>query len=146
MPRLLRWNLLIHVRDALCIPCLVLLALSELYSAADTSSDSRVHLSPWVHPLGWGLFALLIALVVGMILLLRSDRKALGFSFIATSALFYAIFICGDAFQSDVGLGDWISMLCWCTFCALAIGAARILVVRAHDTSLVDPQHSPHPE
>jgi hypothetical protein len=139
MPRL-RWFNLIHVRVALCIPCLTLLALSELYSAADLSSDSRFHLPAWVHPLGFGLFLLPIALVFGLVLLLRSDRKMLGFSFIATSVLLYAIFICGETFQSDVGLGDWISMLCWCTFCALGVGAARILMFR--DAPFAAPRHS----
>jgi hypothetical protein len=122
------------VRYALCIPCIVLLIMSELYSALDLSLDSRVHLPGWVHPVGLGMFALPSSLVVGLILLLRSDRWKLGFYVSATSILLYAAFICFDAFQTDVGMGDWIAMLCWCVFCALGIGAARLLMVSRYAT------------
>ena len=145
MPRSHMLKSLIHVRDAFCVPCLVLLALSELYSAVDLSLDSR-QLPAWEHPIGWGLFVLLTALVLGMLLLLRLNWKMLGFNLAGASLLFYALFVCVEAFQAPMELGDWMAMFSWCGFCALGIGAAGILMVRPRETTIAEPIHSERSE
>ena len=122
---------LIHVRDALCVLCLVLLVLSELYSAADLALDDHLHLPSWEHPLRWSLFGLPCALAVGLVLLVRSDRRRLGFYCVVASLLLYAPFICLEVFQVHAEPGDWISLSVWISFCAIGIGAARVLMVRS---------------
>ena len=131
-------TLLIHVRDALCLPCLVLFVLSELYSAADLASDSHLKLPSWEHPLGWSLFGLPSALVVGLILLLRSDRSRLGFYSAVLSLVLYAAFICLEVFQGHANLGDWISASAWISFCVIGIGAARVLMIRSDRNRAAD--------
>jgi len=146
MPRSHWLKGLIHVRDAVGVACLVLLALSELYSAVDLSLDSHLHLPAWEHPLGWALFLLPSSLALGLALLLRSSRKMLGSTLAGTSLLLYAGFIGFDAFQSKVELGDWIAMSGWCTFCALGIWAVRILKVRSYNTAIAAPLRPEHSE
>jgi hypothetical protein len=123
----LKW--LLRVRDALCITCLILLVLSEGYTAAATALDP--HVPAWERTLGWALLALPCSLSLGLALLLYGDRKRLGFYCAALSLLFYVAAICREVFQSNVETGDWIDLSAWSAFCAVGIGAARLLMTRS---------------
>jgi hypothetical protein len=75
---------------------------------------------------------------VGLILLVRSDRRRLGFYCAASSLLLYAGFICLEVFQGQAEIGDWISLSVWISACAIGIGAARVLMVKSDPNRAAD--------
>jgi hypothetical protein len=118
-----------HVRCGVCVALLLLLALSELYSAVAVTFDYPKAAS-WEHALRGPLFALPCALVSGLVLLIWTSSKETGFYVAASSLILYAGFICADAYYAPMERGDRIAMTIWFIFCATGIVAARLLVSR----------------
>ncbi len=121
----IRTSVPIGIRDALCYLFLILAALCEAYSAAAIALDRFA--APWYRILGWFLFVLPGALVVGL-LLLYANRGRLGFYLSATSLSLYAVLVFLDTYQGPAERGDWIFEVVWVAFCALGIVAARSLM------------------
>lgn len=110
-----------------CVAVLLLLALSELYSAAAVKTDYP-KAANWEHILSGPLFALPCVLVSGVILLTWTSRKKTGFYVAASSLILYAGFLFGDALPMK--RADWIDMGVWMVFCAIGILAAWLLMSR----------------
>lgn len=120
-------SLPIRLRNALCCLFLMLAVLCEAYTVAAIALDQFAQ--SWYRTLGWLLFALPTALVVGLLLLYANCRR-FGFYLIATSLALYALLVCLDAYQGPAARGDWIFVGAWLAFCALGIVAARSLMSR----------------
>jgi cytochrome bd-type quinol oxidase subunit 2 len=124
-------RLLIRIRDALSVLALILLLLSEAYTAVAIVLDRNEFTSePWEHTLGWLLFLIPCALVLGLVFLLNAGRRELGFRLAAMSLLLYAALVCFDAYREPMDDGDWISVTIWLAFCAIGIVAAKLLMRR----------------
>jgi hypothetical protein len=120
-----RASFLIRIRNALSYSLLTLAALCEAYSAAAIALDGFA--ASWYRTLGWFLFVLPGALVIGLFLL-YADRGRLGFCLSATSLSLYSLLVVLDAYLAPSERGDWIFEIAWVAFCALGIAAAKSLM------------------
>ena len=115
---------------SLCTVYLLMFVLLEAYSASATALDYSNRFPAWETKLGWGLFVLPCLLVFGLFFLLSRRRERLGFSLVALSLLLYMGFL----FLEDLLVPehmrrlDWAFTGMWITLCAIAIGAARLLM------------------
>jgi hypothetical protein len=122
-----RW--LIRARNALCALYLILLVLSEAYSAAATALDHSNRFPAWEAKLGLCLFVLPCLLVTGLFFLLRGERETMGFSLVGLSLLLYLAFMfLEDALSPErMVRGEWLFNGFWIMLCAAGTGAAWIL-------------------
>lgn len=122
-------NSSIRVRNAVCALYLVLLVLSEVYSAAATALDHSGRFPAWEAQLGWSLFVLPCLLLFGLILLLSSRPRRIGFYLIGLSVVLYTGFLFLEDFlaRKQAIRMDWTMNGIWLTLCALAIRAGWIL-------------------
>jgi len=117
------------MRRGICVGFLLLLALSELYSAVAVTFDYPKAAS-WEHVLCGPLFALPCALISGIVLLILTNRKVRGFYIVASSLTLYLVFLFADANHAPMERGDEIAMTIWIVACATGIVAARFLMSR----------------
>jgi|ERR1700683_1543939 len=116
-----------HVLRGVCVAVLLLLALSELYSAMSVMADYPKSAS-WERALCGPLFALPCVLVAGLVLLFWKRHQGIGFYASASSLMLYAAFVYADAHHTPMRRGDWIALTVWIAFCAAGIVAARFLL------------------
>ena len=121
-----------QMTKSLCTAYLILFVLFEIYSASATALDDSNRFPAWEAKLGWGLFVLPCLLVFGLFLLLRGKREQLGFSLVGLSLLFFVGFLFLEDLLAPERIGrlDWVFTGIWLTLCAIAIGAARLLMPR----------------
>ena len=117
---------------SLCTAYLILFAFVEIYSASATALDDSKRFPAWEAKLGLGLFVLPCLLVFGLFFLLKVKRDRLGFSLIGLSLLLYAGFVFLENLLAPERMGrlDWVFTGIWVTLCAIAMGAARLLMPR----------------
>ena len=113
-----------HVLRGVCVALLLLLGLSELYSAMSVMADYPKS-APWEHTLCGPLFALPCLLVAGLVLLFWKRHQRTGFYASASSLMLYAAFLYADAYP--MRRGDWIALTMWIVVCIAGILAARFL-------------------
>jgi hypothetical protein len=130
-------NVLIRIRNVLCLLFLILAILCEAYSVAAIALDQFA--PSWYRTLGWLFFILPFALTSGL-LLLYANRRRLGFYLSAMSFSLYAGLVCLDAYQGPAERGDWIFEVAWLAFCAIGILAAKALMCRPMRVSPTDAQ------
>lgn len=118
-----------RVLRGVCVALLLLLALSELYSAISVTADYPKAAS-WEHALCGPLFALPCVLVAGLVLLFWRRHQGIGFYASASSLMLYAAFVYADAHDTPMRRGDWIALTMWIVFCVAGIVAARFLLGR----------------
>ena len=117
---------------SLCTAYLILFALLEIYSASAAALDDSNRFPAWEAKLGWGLFVLPCLLVFGLFLLLSGKRERLGFSLVGLSLLLYVGFVFLEDLLAPERMGrlDWVFTGMWVTLCAIAMGAAQLLMPR----------------
>jgi hypothetical protein len=115
-----------------CTAYLILFVLFEIYSSAATALDHSGRFPAWEAKLGWGLFVLPCLLLFGLFLLLTGRRARLGFSLVGLSLLLYMGFYLLEDWlvPGHMQRSDWFFTAIWVTLCAIAIGAARLLMRR----------------
>ncbi len=119
---------MIQIRNLVCVLWLIVFAIFETYSALGTALDDSRRFPAWEAKLGWDLLVLPSLLVVGLVLLLFSNRLTLGFSLTASSVLLYMGFVFLElALDGKIERTDWLVAGIWATLCALAIVAAWLL-------------------
>jgi hypothetical protein len=119
---------LIQIRNVVCVLWLIVFAIFETYSGLATALDSSRRFPAWEARLGWGLFVLPSLLLIGLILLLFSNRLTLGFSLVESSLLLYMGFLFLEiALIGKIDRTDWLVVGIWTTLCALATAAAWLL-------------------
>jgi hypothetical protein len=81
------------MKKIVCVFWLSLLVLLESFAAIHLGFDSNPDAPAWEHPLGWALLVLPCALLLGLVQLMRSNQKSVGFYLVAASLLLWTLFI-----------------------------------------------------
>jgi hypothetical protein len=114
----------------LCFLWLILLIVSETYSAAATALDNSSRLPVWEAKFGWLLFILPCELIAGVFFLTKRAEKArLGFWLVVLNTFMYAGFACldGDLVHATWDRVELEVVGGWVLFLLIAIAAAHLL-------------------
>ena len=118
-----------QVRSGICALWILVLVLFEGYTAGGMALDRSTRVPAWESSLGWFLFVLPCELLVALAVLLRRQRRNLGFRLVAANVLVYALLMYFWAVLDHEGLTMTTLEVAgfWVTFFVLAIGAAHLL-------------------
>ncbi|HKF49606.1 MAG TPA: hypothetical protein VKB38_19755 [Terracidiphilus sp.] len=122
----IRLRPLVWLRDAVCAFSLVFFVALESISAAVLISDRSEWSTSQERALGWLLVVLDCALMVGLVFLLGTARRKLGFYPVAMSLSLFGVLICWDDSHWP-GEHTWIFDASWIALCAIGVVAARVL-------------------
>jgi lipopolysaccharide export LptBFGC system permease protein LptF len=125
-------QILIQIRNLICVLYLIVFAIFETYSALATALDNFRRSPAWEAKLGWGLLVLPSLLMIGLVLLRFGKRLTLGFSLVASSVLLYMGFLSLElALVGKIDRTEWPFIGLWATLCAIATAAAWLLSRRS---------------
>lgn len=118
-----------RIRNVLCVIYLILFVLFETYSASATALDHSNRFPAWEAKVGWGLFVLPCLLLTGLVFLLLSERRTIGFTLAGLStSLYLAFMFLEDALSREPwDRRAWLFDGIWITLCAFATAAAWLL-------------------
>jgi hypothetical protein len=115
---------------------LLLFAACELYSAAATALDHSRRFPAWESKLGWILFLLPLVLLVSLFVF-YSGRGKIAFWLVSGNVAAYAGFCCLESYLAPDPSASrgamWQVIGIWVSLFAVAIGAARCLMIESPD-------------